>query len=114
MAKKTKDDLKAKQKRQKIVAAVGGVILVALLAIQVPKTMSKLHQKPPPLPGQVLPPNGNPAGTTAPTLGSGSGAGTSGSGTSRANAAAGNGPASALAVYEIAPQPQDGQIPDFS
>src|ERR687884_2123611 len=118
MAKKTKDDLKAKQKRQKIIAAVGGVILVALLAVEVPKTMSKLHQKPPPLPGQVLPPNGNPAGTTtpslaAPTLGSGSASGTSGSTGSRANAAAGNGPASALAVYEIAPQPQDGQLPNL-
>src|ERR671937_1279098 len=102
MAKKTKDDLKAKQKRQKIIAAVGGVILVALLAVQVPKTMKKLHQKPPPLPGQVLPPNGNPAGTTtpslaAPTLGSGAGTSTSGSATSRADVAAAHGPAAALA-----------------
>jgi hypothetical protein len=118
MAKKTKDDLKAKQKRQKMIAAVGGVILVALLAIQAPKTMKKLNQKPPPLPGQVLPANGNPPGTTtpslaAPTLGSGSGGGTSGSAGTRANAAAGNGPAAALAVYEVAPQPQDGQLPDF-
>ena len=118
MAKKTKDDLKAKQKRQKIIAAVGGVILVALLGVQVPKTMKKLHQKPPPLPGQVLPANGNPAGTTtpslaAPTLGAASGGGTSGSAGTRPNAAAGNGPAAALAVYEVAPQPQDGQLPDF-
>jgi serine/threonine-protein kinase len=118
MPKKPKDDLKAKQKRQKIIAAVGGVILVALLAVEVPKTMSKLHQKPPPLPGQVLPPNGNPAGTTtpslaAPTLGSGSASGTSESTGSRTNVAAGNGPAAALAVYEVAPQAQDGQLPDF-
>jgi hypothetical protein len=118
MAKKTKDDLKAKQKRQKIIAAVGGVILVALLGVQVPKTMKKLHQKPPPLPGQVLPPNGNPAGTTtpslaAPTLGAGSGGATSGSVNTGTHAAAGTGPAAALAVYEVAPQPQDGQLPDF-
>ena len=58
--KRSQDELKAKQKRQKMIAIVGGVLLVALLAIQVPKTMKKLNQKPPPLPGQVLPPNGNP------------------------------------------------------
>ncbi len=38
-----KVDLKAKAKRQKIIAAVGGVILLALLAYQVPKTMKLLH-----------------------------------------------------------------------
>ena len=120
MAKKAQDELKAKQKRQKMIAIVGGVLLVALLAFQAPKVMKKLHEKPPPLPGNVLPPNGNPPGTTtpslaAPTLGAGSGTATSGSTASAtgAGAASGDGPASALAVYEIAPQPQDGQLPNL-
>ncbi|HYY64911.1 MAG TPA: hypothetical protein VE688_09875 [Gaiellaceae bacterium] len=38
MAKK-KFDPKAKAKRQKVIAAVGGVLLLAILAIQVPRTM---------------------------------------------------------------------------
>jgi hypothetical protein len=43
MAKK-KHDPAAKAKRQKIIAAVGGVILLALLAYQGPKTLKLLHQ----------------------------------------------------------------------
>src|SRR2546430_8073597 len=43
MAKK-KFDPKAKAKRQKIIAAVGGVILLGVLAFQVPRTMKMLHQ----------------------------------------------------------------------
>ena len=42
MAKK-KIDLKAKAKRQKIIAAVGGVILLGVLAFQVPRTMKMLN-----------------------------------------------------------------------
>jgi len=41
MAKK-KADLKAKAKRQKIFVAVGGVLLLAVLAFQVPRTMKML------------------------------------------------------------------------
>jgi hypothetical protein len=41
MAKKF--DPQAKAKRQKIVAAVGGVLLLGLLAFQVPRTMKMLH-----------------------------------------------------------------------
>jgi hypothetical protein len=41
MAKKI--DPKAKAKRQKIYAAIGGVILLGLLAFQVPRTMKMLH-----------------------------------------------------------------------
>lgn len=41
-------DPKAKAKRQKIVAIVGAVILVALLAWRVPQMMSILNKKPPP------------------------------------------------------------------
>jgi hypothetical protein len=54
MAKKV--DLKAKAKRQKIMAAGGGVLLLAVLAIQVPRTMSMLNAKPaPPPPAAVAP-----------------------------------------------------------
>jgi hypothetical protein len=60
MAKKI--DPKAKAKKQKIYAAIGGVLLLGLLAFQVPRTMKMLH-----------PPNVNdsaastPASTTATT-----------------------------------------------
>ena len=45
MAKKV--DLKAKAKRQKMMAAGGGVLLLAVLAIQVPRTMKMLNPAPP-------------------------------------------------------------------
>jgi hypothetical protein len=60
MAKKV--DLKAKAKRQKMIAAGGGVLLIAVLAFQVPRTMKMLSaQPPPPAPVAVAP------GTTAPS-----------------------------------------------
>src|SRR5262249_14712143 len=43
MAKK-KFDPKAKAKRQKMIAAAGGVLLLGLLAFQVPRTMKMLKQ----------------------------------------------------------------------
>jgi hypothetical protein len=43
MAKK-KFDAAAKAKKQKVIAAVGGVILLGVLAFQVPRTMKMLHQ----------------------------------------------------------------------
>lgn len=48
MAKKV--DLKAKAKRQKIMAAGGAVLLLGILAIQVPKTMKMLNAEAPPQP----------------------------------------------------------------
>ena len=54
MAKRV--DLKAKAKRQKIIAAGGGVLLLAVLAFQVPRTMAMLNAKPaPPPPAAVAP-----------------------------------------------------------
>jgi hypothetical protein len=114
---------KAKEKKQKIILAVGGVLLLGLLGLQGPKTLAKLHQKPPPLPGQVLPPNGNPPGVTtpslaAPTLAGGNGAtaaaGGGGSTAGGTNPAAGDGPASKLAVFEVSPDPVQGQLRSFS
>lgn len=73
MAKKV--DLKAKAKRQKIMAAGGAVLLLGILAIQVPKTMKMLNAEAPPQP----PPAATPvaAGTdpsVLPTPGSAAGA----------------------------------------
>jgi hypothetical protein len=48
MAKKAVDPLKAKQKKQKILAAVLGVVFIGLLAFQVPRVMKQLHPPPPP------------------------------------------------------------------
>jgi hypothetical protein len=45
MAKKF--DAKAKAKRQKIIAAVGGVILLGVMAYEVPSLMKTLNKKPP-------------------------------------------------------------------
>ena len=64
MAKSLAADQNAKVKKQNIILAVGGVLLLALVAFQAPKVMAKLHAKPPPLPpgAVVQPPNGFPAG----------------------------------------------------
>ena len=58
MAKKI--DPKAKAKRQKIFAAAGGVILLGVLAFQIPRTMKLLHQSSA---------SASPAQTTATTSG---------------------------------------------
>jgi hypothetical protein len=58
MAKKI--DPKAKAKRQKIYAAIGGVILLGLLAFQVPRTMKMLH------PADESSSSSTPAATTTP------------------------------------------------
>jgi hypothetical protein len=62
----TKFDPKAKAKRQKIIAAVGGVILLAVLAYEVPSVMKSMNKKPPPPPVIAAPP---PPGVTAPAPG---------------------------------------------
>ncbi|MDQ2981502.1 MAG: hypothetical protein M3R26_04135 [Actinomycetota bacterium] len=64
MAKKF--DAKAKAKRQKIIAAVGGVILLAVLAYEVPSLMKTMNKKPPPPPVIAAPP---PPGATVPPAG---------------------------------------------
>lgn len=82
MAKKI--DPKAKAKRQKIMAAGGAVLLLGLLAIQVPRTMKMLNAKPAepalaapaaaPAPGtdpSVLPTPGTAAAPTSPVAGGG-------------------------------------------
>jgi hypothetical protein len=70
MAKKF--DAKAKAKRQKIIAAVGGVILLAVLAYQVPSVLKIMNKKPPaptaaPAPAPVAPVPGAVPGTPVST-----------------------------------------------
>ena len=81
MAKSLAADQKAKVKKQKIILAVGGVLLLALLAFQAPKVLAMMNAKPPPLPpgAVVQPPNGFPtppagAPLAAPSLAGSNGA----------------------------------------
>jgi hypothetical protein len=106
MAKKV-DPLKAKEKKQKIVAAVGGVILLGLLAWQVPKVMAQMNKKPPVSSAATTTTATPPAGTptlAAPTLG-GNGQSTASSGTSQTGS---------LASGDVPPPLQTGQLDSFS
>lgn len=102
MAKKI--DPKAKAKRQKIYAAIGGVILLGLLAFQVPRTMKMMH------PAEESSSNSPaPATTTgtaspiaAPSL-------SGGNTTSGATAPGGDG----LVDSDAVPAPQSGQLLAF-
>jgi hypothetical protein len=70
MAKKNVDSLKAKQKKQKIIAAVLGVAFIGVMAFQVPRVM-KMMKAPAPAVAQTSTTT-TPAGTptlAAPTLG---------------------------------------------
>ena len=71
MAKKTVDPLKAKQKKQKIIAAVLGVAFLGVMAFEVPRVMKMMKTPPPPV-RHVSTTATTPAGTpslAAPTLG---------------------------------------------
>src|SRR5438874_7336598 len=103
MAKKHVDPLKAKQKKQKIVAAVLGVLFVGLLAFQVPRVMKQLHPSAPTAAAAATT-TAAPAGGTptlaAPTLaGSGQTPSTTGGSSDLSSAT---------------PTVQDGQLASFS
>jgi hypothetical protein len=107
MAKKAVDPLKAKQKRQKIVAAVLGVVFLGLLAFQLPRVMKQLHPKPPPTASPsttttAAPPPGTPT-LAAPTL----------QGSAPAATTPTTGSGSSLASSPV-PQVQDNQLTSFS
>jgi hypothetical protein len=107
MAKKV-DALKAKQKRQKTIAIVGGVILLALVAFQVPRVMKQLNKKPPVSSASVstttaAPPSGAPS-LAAPTLG----------GTSTSTVASAPSSGDGVTAGDAPPSLQDGQLASFS
>ncbi len=105
MAKKF--DPKAKAKRQKIIIAVGGVILLGLLAFQIPRTMKMLHPEDPP----DEPPAAAAAQTTGstplgpPTLSAGGGG---------ALASTGSASGDGVVDPDVAPAPTSGQLVSFS
>jgi hypothetical protein len=104
MAKKHVDPLKAKQKKQKIIAGVLGVLFIGVLAFQVPRVMKHLHPAPPPAVHHAsatpTPTTGTPT-LAAPTLGG------------NATPAPATGTDSSLASSS-APAMQDGQLASFS
>lgn len=107
MAKKQVDPLKAKQKKQKILAAVLGVLFLGLLAFQLPRVLKQLHPKPPPAASAATtttaaPPPGTPT-LAAPTL----------QGTGQTSAPTSPGSTGSLASSPV-PQIQDGQLTSFS
>jgi hypothetical protein len=101
MAKKI--DPKAKAKRQKIYAAVGGVILLAVLAFQVPRTLKMMHSgsqpSSTPAPTATTPSTTNPI--AAPSL--------AGANATAAAAPGGDG----LTDPDAVPPPQSGQLLAF-
>ena len=71
MAKKTIDPLKAKQRKQKIMAIVLGVVFVGVAAFQVPRVMKMMKTPPNPHANDVTTTTAAPTGTpslAAPTL----------------------------------------------
>src|SRR5436190_23014963 len=102
MAKKI--DAKAKAKRQKIYAAVGGVILLAVLAFQVPRTMKMLHPA-----AESSSSTPAPAATTPATATSIAAPSLAGGNATAAAAPGGDG----LTDPDAVPPPQSGQLLAF-
>jgi hypothetical protein len=99
-----KIDPKAKAKRQKIFAAVGGVILLGVLAFQVPRTMKMLNQSS----GTSSSSSSTPAATTPATPSPIAAPSLSG-GNATATATGGDG----LTDPDAVPTPQSGQLLAF-
>ena len=104
MAKKAVDPLKAKQKKQKILAAVLGVVFVGLLAFQVPRVMKQLHPPPPPEHSSLT--STTPATGTTPSLAAPTLAGSEQTPSTPAG--------SSSLTSAPAPAVQDGQLASFS
>jgi hypothetical protein len=90
-------DPKAKAKRQKIIAAVGAVILVALLVWRVPQVIALMNKKPPA--GSTTAPAATPTGT-APT-------------TPLLPTTAGSTGTAVLVDTDTPPKPEAGQLVSF-
>jgi hypothetical protein len=102
MAKKI--DPKAKAKRQKIYAGIGGVILLAVLAFQVPRTLKMMH------PADASSSSPPPASTTASTATPISAPSLSGGNAAAATAAPGG---DGITDPDAVPLPQSGQLLAF-
>jgi hypothetical protein len=104
MAKKV--DPKAKAKKQKMIAIVGGVLLLGLMAFQVPRTMKMLNAKPPAQPVPVAAATAVPTSDPSilPTPGTAGGV---------ATPAPSGGGTGSLISSDIAPPPQAGQLIAF-
>ena len=102
MAKKI--DPKAKAKRQKIYAAIGGVILLGLLAFQVPRTMKMLH------PADESSASSAPAATTSTSTSPIAAPSLAGGNATAATAAPGG---DGLVDSDAPPAPQSGQLLAF-
>jgi hypothetical protein len=104
MAKKI--DPKAKAKRQKIYAAIGGVILLGVLAFQVPRTLKMLH-----------PPTDSSSSSSTPAATAGSSttpiAAPSLSGGNVTAAATSSSGGDGLADPDVVPAPASGQLLSF-
>lgn len=104
MAKKHVDPLKEKQKKQKIILSVLGVVFLGLMAFQVPRVMKQLNPPAPPV--RTTATTGTPAPGTptlaAPTLGGAAQGATETTG------------ASGSLVSSGGPAVQDGQLASFS
>ena len=89
--KKRQDSLKAKEKKQKIIVAVGGVLLLGLLAFQVPRVMKQMNRgkaTAAAVPQTVSTPTTTPS-LQAPTTLGGDGSGTTSSGSSTSESGSG-------------------------
>jgi hypothetical protein len=105
MAKKI--DLKAKAKRQKIYAGIGGVILLAVLAFQVPRTLKLLHQSNASASSETTSSSSTTAATTGPIVAPSLGGGNATPGTSAVSSDGVSDPG-------VLPAPQSGQLLAFS
>ena len=99
MAKKAVDPIKAKQKKQKILAAVLGVVFLGLMVFQVPRVMKQLNPPSPPVAATT---------TTTPTAGTPSLAAPTLGGAEQPASVTGATPAPGTPVV------QDGQLASFS
>jgi hypothetical protein len=110
--KKRQDSLKAKEKKQKIIAGVGGVLLLGLLAFQVPRVMKQMNHgngAAAAVPQTVSTPTTTPS-LEAPTTLGGEESGSSSSGSS----ASGSGSGSAGLITSSSGAATEGQLASFS
>jgi hypothetical protein len=109
--KKRQDSLKAKEKKQKIIAAVGGVLLLGLLAFQVPRVMKQMNRgqaSAAAVPQTVSTPATTPSLEAPTTLGQGSGTSTSSSGSDP------TGSSSSGLITSASGAATEGQLASFS